>query len=303
MSAQIAMKGSGSQEVPEVLRCLFQEHRHLNALVRVMLNKINQDERLKRVDYYLLRDIIGYLHDYPNEVHHPLENRLFEILLKRKPTMKKAVLRLLHDHEIVSQKTQELLDLLDQAIDDPSQENDTTVRKTCRDFGWHQQEHMKFEDLELFPVALVSMSPEDWRGIESRIAAVNDPLFGNVIGNSHRLLYEYLVDSALEASEKLSIPRVFSLQNLVKTGEIVGKSAVSCCSRLRNLGESLAGESLATVKQSFKPASIGAAMSLPMKYAAFTTRSLVDCSKDLAEIWVRSARDTLAVYSSRDVAK
>ena len=303
MNARVARKANGSKEVPELLRCLFQEHRHLNALVRVMLNKINQIERFKLVDYYLLRDIIGYLHDYPNEVHHPLENRLFTVLVKRKPTVSKAVQRLRHDHEIVSQKTQELLELLDQAIEDPSMVNDTTVRRACRDFGWHQQEHMKFEDLEIFPEALASMTAADWQRLESHKVAVNDPLFGNVVGNSHRLLYEYLVDSALEASEKFSIPPVFSLQRLVKTGEIVGKGVGSCCSRLGELGQSLAGETVTTVRQTVKPASLGSAVGLPVRYATFMTRSLVDCGKDLVGIWTRSARDTLALYRSRQPFK
>jgi len=306
MSAQFSREESDTpleREVPEVLHTLFQEHRHLNALVRVVLEKINQTERLQLVDYYLLRDIIGYLHDYPNEVHHPTENLVFDKLLIRRPSLKKAVQRLRNDHEIVLVKTQELLDLADQAIENPSSENEILIRKACRDFGWHQQEHMKFEDLELFPEAFEWMTAADWSTIETQVAAVNDPLFGGAVGNQHRLLYEYLMDSALGAGENFNLGRAFSFRRFMMAGKIVERGVGSCCSRLLSMGGALAQETVSTMKQSVKPDSIGSALVLPMKYASFMSSSMLHCSRDLVGIWTRSARETLELYSSADNVK
>jgi len=286
----------GEREVPEVLHGLFQEHRHLNALVRVMLNKANQTERLNQVDYFLLRDIVGYLHDYPNEVHHPTEDLMFDKLLRRKPGTRKAVQRITRDHQVVAKKTQELIDLLDRTIDQPGRQDEIAVRLACREFGWHQQEHMKFEDLELFPEAFESLTPSDWRYLEKRLAAVNDPLFGRVVGNAHRLLYEYLIDaeSTTPARLKRLVPR--TLSSVARTGSIMRQGVGSSCIRLGKLGQLIAGETVSTMRKSLKPESILGTVRLPVDYAAFLGHSMIGCGNDLAAIWLKSMRDTVNLY-------
>jgi len=293
-------KGSNDKELPRVLRCLFEEHRHLTALMRALERKARQGGSLNQGDYYLLRDIVGYLHDYPDSVHHPTENLLFEILLRREPDRKKTVTGLRRDHKSVATETQNLLDLLDQAIDEPTAKVEQSVRKSSLDFVGHQRKHMKFENQKLFPAAIEALSPADWKQIESHFAAVEDPLFGRVVGNSHRLLYEYLVNPAGKAAENFSVTRLFSLERLIMMVDVLEKGTGSWCARLKDLGEEVSGETRTTVAKSLKPESLISAIELPVRYAAFLGKSMLNCSGDLARISTTAAKDTLALYTRRN---
>jgi len=293
-------KGSDKQELPRVLRCLFDEHRHLNALMRALERKARQKSSLVAGDYYLLRDITGYLHDYPDSVHHPTENLLFEILLRREPDRKQAVAGLRRDHKSVAAETQGLLDLLDQAIDEPTREVERSVRQSCLDFADHQRKHMQFENQKLFPAAIEALSQADWKKIEAHFAAVEDPLFGRVVGNSHRLLYEYLVHPAGQATESFSVSRLFFLERLIMTVEVLEKGTGSWCARLKDLGENVSRETQAAVARSLKPESLVSAFTLPVKYAAFLSKSMLDCSAELSRISTTIAKDALALYTRRN---
>jgi hemerythrin-like domain-containing protein len=291
---------SYKKELPRVLRCLFDEHRHLNALMRALERKARQKDRLVAGDYYLLRDIAGYLHDYPDSVHHPTENLLFEILLQREPGRKQAVAGLRRDHKSVAAETRSLLDLLDQAIDDPGKEVERAVRQSCLDFAGHQRRHMQFENQKLFPAAIEALTQADWKQIEAHFAAVEDPLFGRVVGNSHRLLYEYLVHPASKATERFSVSRLFSLERLIMTVEVLEKGTESWCARLKDLGDNISGETRAAVSRSLKPESFVSAVTLPARYAAFLGKSMLDCSGDLTRISTTAAKDALALYTRRN---
>jgi len=292
-----------SPGLPKVLRCLFEEHRHLAALMRALERKARQDGRLKVGDYYLMRDIVAYMHEYPDHVHHPTENRLFEKLLLREPFRKKALKCLRNDHEAVINETQNLLQLLDDAIGDMTEDREQAARLACEAFVTHQQEHMQFENQKLFPAAIGALSNTDWKQLEAHFAAAADPLFGRVVASRHRLLYEYLVDSADKVSEQFSVSRLFSLERLILTVDILEKGTGSWWTRLKNLGEAVSEETRSTVAKSLKPECLGSAIGLPVRYTAFLGKSLLDCGSDLLRIYADTTKDTLALYTGRKAGK
>jgi len=291
------------RDLPAVLCCLFQEHRHLAALMRALERRVRQAGSLEAGDYYLLRDIVGYLHDYPDSVHHPTENLLFEKLLKREPSAKKSVAGLRRDHKAVAVETMGLLELLDKAIERPGKQLEQAVRRDCLAFIEHQRKHMQFENQKLFPAAIESLSDEDWRQIEVHFALVEDPLFGRVVENSHRLLYEYLVNPAAMATEGFSVSRLFSLEHMILTAEMLEKTSTSSCARLKELGLLVSGETRSAISRSLKPENLGSALFLPIDYATFVARSLLDCSADLAKISTSTVKDTLAIFTGRNAAE
>jgi hemerythrin-like domain-containing protein len=183
---------AGSQDSrSKVVDRLLDEHRCFNGLVRVLESRSSKHPGM--ADYYLLRDIVGYVHDYAERVHHPTEDLLARKLLLRKPGAKRLVERLQREHDSASMATRKLLDQLDELIEKPAAERTRAVRKACIAFAAHQRAHMRFEDDKLFPCAAASLSSADWRTIEARLFANDDPLFGRKIGARHRVLYEYLM--------------------------------------------------------------------------------------------------------------
>jgi hemerythrin-like domain-containing protein len=286
----------GASDIPLVRRCLFQEHRHMSALARALEQKTQQAAPLGQGDYYLMRDILGYLHDYPDHVHHPTENRLFDLLKKRMPSQAPAVKRLLSDHQAVEQETRSLLDLLDQAIEESSPEREQAVRAACAAFVSHQRAHMQFENQEMFPAAIDALTAADWKRIEKYFEATDDPLFGRTVGNKHRLLYEYLLDPVNQATGRLAVSRLFSLELLVRSVDIVEQSHSSAWRRINQLGAEMTGETRQVLNRALKPASLGSFIGLPFNYAAFLGKSVFDCSGDLLRISTATAKDALALF-------
>ena len=292
-------EGKGASDIPLVLRCLFEEHRHLSALARALEKKTQQEGPLGPADYYLMRDILGYLHDYPDHVHHPTENRLFDLLKKRVPSQAPAVKRLLGDHQAVERETQALLDLLDQAIEENDRATERAVRQACLAFVSHQRAHMHFENQEMFPAAIDALTAADWKQIETYFEAVDDPLFGRTVGKNHRLLYEYLLDPVNKASESFTVSRLFSLELLLRSVDIMEQGHHSWWRRVGKLGSDVTGETRQIVNKALKHTSFGSVIGLPLNYAAFLGKSLFDCSGDLLKISAVTAKDTLALFGKR----
>jgi hemerythrin-like domain-containing protein len=281
-------------DIPRLLQCLFQEHRYLAALVGVLESKAVSPAPLRMGDYYLLRDIAAYLHDYPDQVHHPTEDVLFGKLERRQPSMKGAIRRMRLDHETVMKETEALLDLLNRAIEEHGKELEESVRNACHSFATHQREHMEFENQTLFAAAIEALKPSDWRAIEHRFSTREDPLFGRIVGRQHRTLYEYLIGPNDETSGKLSLTRMRLLERMIRASGTIVNGADAFGARLRELAELLSRETRSALKQSLQRGDPVSAAVLPIRHGAFLASSVFQCNLDLLEICMQTARDALA---------
>ena len=288
-----AAKISRRHDTPKVLECLFEEHRYLKALVGVLADKTIKSKALEFGDYFLLRDIAGYLHDYPDQVHHPTEDLLCVKLEQRHPAMKKSTQRLRRDHHDILTQTGDLLELLDQAVEGGGQGVEKAVRSACETFVVHHREHMEFENRILFPAAMKSLQPSDWREIESHFAAVEDPLFGRAVGRKHRRLYEHLVSPVNEASERLNVSQIKSMEHLILASAAIVDGVDAWYARVRELREALFTEARATVSRSIQSRSLVAGSVLSLQYGVFVCGSNFRCASDLLRIWATTTREAL----------
>ncbi len=177
-----------------VLECLAQEHRHIAGLLNLLEQRVANTRKLSTGDLYLLADIIGYLHDFPDQVHHPTENQLFERLQKRRPDLAPELAGLRREHEQLAAETLQLLDALEQAIaagGSPSLR--THIKPRIKHFVASQRAHMEREARNAFAAAITGLAETDWRALERRTELHEDPLFGAGVQPRQRLLFEYLV--------------------------------------------------------------------------------------------------------------
>lgn len=287
------MKGPDAQVLPPVLQCLFEEHRHLSALTRLLTEKVSGPGTLSPGDCYLLRDVVGYLHDYPDEVHHPTENMLFEAVVRRDPTMQGAADRLRRDHDEIAAETAGILELLDRLIATPGGKLDAEARQACLNFARRQRAHMRFENNEVFPVAIESLPRSDWRRIERHFATVDDPLFGRAVARRHRLLYEYLTGPADRAEQGLAGLQMAGLERFMQTSAVIEDGFRSGFARIGDLGDEIADETRSAWAQIARPGSFGAALTLPVRYSLSLGGSLLECGNDLARICLDTVSSTV----------
>jgi hypothetical protein len=207
--------------------------------------------------------------------------------------MKESTRRLRRDHHDISKETGGILELLDQAVEGGDQDVEQAVRSACETFVVHHREHMEFENRTLFPAAMKSLQPSDWQEIESHFAAVEDPLFGRAVGRKHRTLYEHLISPMNEASERVNLLQIKSMEHLILAGAAIVDGVDAWYARLRELREALFAEASATVSRSIQSRSLVAGSVLSLQYGVFVCGSNFRCASDLLRIWATTAREAL----------
>jgi hemerythrin-like domain-containing protein len=276
---------------------LIVEHRSLFALMRQLERVASQTSPLTAGDYCLARDIVAYVHDYSDSVHHPTEDLIFARLLARRPAMESTVQRLRGDHEAMAVETGTLFKRLDRLATRRVSGRHAAVLKACSDYVAHQRAHMQFENREFFPAAARWLTAADWRAVAANFLVAEDPLFGTVVSRKHRVLYEYLLDPAAMAQPSGGARSWRSPQAHQRTASIVYMSSREWLARVFEFWQTVGTKTRSTCAQALPPRSLSDALALPVTYAKDVGRAAAACSADLYQIGRTTAQRTLANYT------
>lgn len=177
------------------LQVLADEHQSLAAIlhaVRFMLKEIGAGRLAP--DVKLLRAMVDYLEAYPEQRHHPREDRLlFARLQARTDEGKELLERLFHQHA----GTAERIRLLDTALAaferDPSEVSGLAAAfDTYAEF---YRNHMLLEEREILPLLRKHFTAADWAEIDAELAAEGDSL-GGLPGEDFAATFSKLVAAA-----------------------------------------------------------------------------------------------------------
>lgn len=174
-----------------VLERLHDDHRHLakvlDALEALADGAAPPPERLD-----LLRSALEYVAAYPDAVHHPLEDRLFEHLLgadlsaaEREDVNENAA----RHGDLIAATNRLRSDL--QALRGAGDEAWEGLRSEIRDFVGAQREHMRFEERRVFPLAERKLPARALRELGQDDICRQDPLFDAQIEH-FTALYDYV---------------------------------------------------------------------------------------------------------------
>lgn len=118
-------------------------------------------------DYTLMRSILEYIQEYPEQVHHPLEDRIFSILLERVDETE-LIQELIAQHaelEIETRKISESLKLLEMGA--VSREE---VKKQLSTFLIKQRQHLYIEEEKVHPLIESALTKQDWEHVQSAVS-------------------------------------------------------------------------------------------------------------------------------------
>ena len=132
--------------------------------------------------------IVDYVAEYPDALHHPWEDRLFERLTAHdlEPQAAADVARNLAKHADLGSATQSLKQRVLASKGDLS-----SLRADFDAFIHMQFEHMNFEQDRLFPLAREVLSEEDWSALDAAYDELVDPLFDSS-ENRFEAIFEYV---------------------------------------------------------------------------------------------------------------
>lgn len=175
---------------PDLLALLEEEHGNFARLLRQFEAQLEQFRMGGLPDYELMRDIMLYMSQYPDQVHHPREDRIIERLLPRLHGRKQQLpLRhLLQDHEQMAAQATELVAALGNIGGDAVYPRETVIAK-AQAYAAQLRAHMRDEEQTFMPLAREHLTAADWAALARAMPAGEDPLAAAQIDPAHRALF------------------------------------------------------------------------------------------------------------------
>ena len=154
-----------------------EEHANFAKLLNLLEGQLNLFHRSQTPNYALMLDIMCYMSHYPDLLHHPREDRAFEIVKQRIPALGALVDDLMSEHTIAVQNSTQLVSDLDSVVNGAILPRES-VETPGREYIAHFRHHMAREEADLFPIVAKTLTARDWEVVNSAVKSVSDPLFG-----------------------------------------------------------------------------------------------------------------------------
>lgn len=188
--------------MPKTIDRLKTDHRRLRNVLGALTKKgeeLHTHNLVRDTDHLFC--LIEYVTNYPDKIHHPLEDTVFDELVRANltPEQTEKVENNRRQHEQLTADTNNLLARVDALRDDKDVES---FKSDIDHYVNRQLEHMRFEEEEVFPLALDALSEDAWKTLDDRFGATNDPLFDQ-IEQDYRAIYPYLDADPEEANNVL----------------------------------------------------------------------------------------------------
>jgi len=186
--------------MPKIIDLLLEEHRNIEKLLLVAEHELAIFDSSGRPDYEILQTIIQYFQDYPESCHHPKEEMIFEKLKARDSASAKRFGDVEAEHEVETRRLQSFARAVDSVLADQEFLRES-FHLAVHDFIAHQREHLRKEELLLFPAAAKALRPEDWSEIDARLDDRKDPLFDSVVAEKFHNLQRTILRWEQETEE------------------------------------------------------------------------------------------------------
>jgi len=181
----------------EALKIIHEEHRALAAMLaslRLVANRLGP--RPDPADLALVRAILFYIDEFPERLHHAKETDvLFPRVRERAPQSSTVLDHLDAQHARGEASIRELEHLLlgYEQLGEPRRQAFLDALDRYIDF-YH--EHIALEDSEVIPLALRSLTDQDWDEVGRAFAENRDPLTGHKPSEEYAALFERIVEMA-----------------------------------------------------------------------------------------------------------
>jgi hemerythrin-like domain-containing protein len=285
-----------TENLPKPISTLLQEHRYMNLLLETMLEQLQGEGLDTDAGVYLAQDIARYMHEYPDTVHHPTEDIIFNRLLVRDPDSKKDIDWLRKDHERLAAQTAKITDLLDAAVTDPDDDTRAAAETAVKTYIHRLQKHMEVEEAKLFPRAVECLSHTDWNSVNNRVEKVEDPLFGSSVEREYRPLFEYFANRANDMSRGLTSFEFRQFDNVVQSADALERGTADLWKLFSEHAVACFDQSRSTVAEIWEDPSPFAVLGAQLRYARFVGGQAIELSIDAASIWTRTMRSMVAPF-------
>lgn len=163
----------------ESMRIIRDEHAALAAMLRSLSLMVQRGPGNEPEQFFdVLRAMLFYIDEFPEQLHHPKEsNLLFPKVARAAPQLMPVIERLEQDHMRGEGSVRELQHklLAWELLGDARREPFDTA---ARGYVSFYLEHMQLEESVVLPEAEKLLSEPDWAELDAAFAANQDPLTG-----------------------------------------------------------------------------------------------------------------------------
>lgn len=174
------------------------EHGYMVRLLAMLKDKISQLENEQAINYSLLHEIVAYLAEHSERVHHPKEDIIYQYYLEKFGHLE-SIENLEAEHKQLSEKTHEFLATVEMILQDAVVPQELFLNQ-LREFVATQYKHLDMEERSVLPVILRNFSVKDWQAVEAQWSVnEEDPVFGDTIAEQYRQLASRVRQNETEA--------------------------------------------------------------------------------------------------------
>jgi len=163
------------------------EHGYMVRLLAILNQKLLLLKDEQAISYSLVRDIVDYLTNHSEKVHHPKEDILYHYFLTHYGHQFE-ISNLEHEHQQLSEKTHEFLDVVDMILKDAVIPQELFI-SLLDEFLLAQRRHLEVEEGSVLPLIERTFKANDWQRVEELWdVSEDDPLFGDTIADKYQQL-------------------------------------------------------------------------------------------------------------------
>jgi len=142
-------------------------------------------------DYELLDDVLAYMSEYSDAVHHPKEDLIYQHIHARHDNIENSLKHIEADHKALGRDGVEIRNIIN-ATDAQGLPDRVALAKALRRYSEDLRKHMYWEEKDLFALADSMQDNEAWVELLKCHNVARDPLFGNTTERRFRRLFNHL---------------------------------------------------------------------------------------------------------------
>ena len=176
---------------------IHEEHAAVAAVLRSLLAMIRQGPGNEAQRFFdVLRAMLFYIDEFPEQRHHPKESKLlFPKLARAHPELMPVIHQLESDHLAGEGKVRELQHQL-LAWELIGESRRPAFEQQAKQYVDFYLKHMRTEETELMPAAEKGLSADDWAELDAAFEADRDPLAGGARDRHYDRLFTRIVLTA-----------------------------------------------------------------------------------------------------------
>lgn len=178
-----------------LITALKTDHVNINKLLIILGKELEKFSSDQDADLYLMLDIIDYVEKYPDLIHHPREDLIFDAFTKKMGEKNPNIETLSIQHQSLPTLTHSIRQVIENIIEEAYMMPRSEVSEKIQDYIDRQRQHLRMEEATVFPLIDSTLDEDDWKQVEENLPYHEDPLFGNHLEERYKNLFKFLIET------------------------------------------------------------------------------------------------------------